>query len=82
MTRHFFRFMMVDGSVVDLLAATEEDARKVIMNRWTSGASTYFTPWMHSIVTDRYGDPIPDGDRMTQVNLVHVASMERWERDA
>lgn len=83
MTRHyFFRFTMVDGSVVELLAATKEDARKVIMSRWTTNASTYFSPWMHPIVIDRYGDPIPDSDRMTQVNLVHVTSVERWERGA
>ena len=81
MTRHFFRFRMVDGSVVELLAATDEDAHKIITNRWMTGASTYFTPWMHPIVTDRYGDLIADGDEMIQVNLVHVASIERWSRD-
>lgn len=80
MTRHFFRFRMVDGSVVELLAATEEDAHKIITSRWTTNASTYFTPWMHPLTADRYGDPVPDVDRMSQVNLVHVASVERWSR--
>lgn len=79
MTRHFFRFTAIDGSLVELMTTDQGDADKVIKHRWTTGAATYLSPWMSPLVPDRYGDPIPDGEKLMCVNLVHVAAIQ-YER--
>lgn len=81
MTRHFFRFVMIDGSAVELMTTVTTDADKVFKGNWTTGASTYFSPWMSPMVPDRYGDPIPDEGRLKRVNLPHVVSIEYWKRE-
>jgi hypothetical protein len=76
MTRHYFRFTMIDGSTVELTTTDAADAEKVAKHRWSTGGGTYFTPWLTPLVEDRYGDQVPDPDGLARVNLIHVMGIE------
>jgi hypothetical protein len=80
-TRHYFTFTMVDGSVVELMTDDSADAEKVLTHRWTTNASTYFTPWMTPAVSAGHRDPVPGREMASRVNLSHVASMGHWRSD-
>lgn len=73
MTRHFFRFTLLGGSVVEMETNHQDDAQKVITHRWSTGGGTYFTPWMTPVTEAGYGVGL------ARVNLMHVMSIEHQE---
>lgn len=79
MTRHFFRFNMVDGGVTVLTTTDGEAAKKVADFRWATGGGAYFTPWMNPLVQDAYGGTVPDEISVARVNLLLVTAMS-YER--
>ena len=81
MTRHFFRFNMVDGSATVLTTTDDEAAKRVAEFRWATGGGAYFTPWMSPLVQDAYGDTVPDGTSVARVNLLQVTAMGYERRE-
>lgn len=81
MTRHFFRFTMVNASLTELMTEDDEDARKVVDFRWATGGGPYFTPWLTPFTVDKYGDQIPDDRKLRRVNFMHVTAVEYEKRE-